>query len=131
MSSTIEQMYSEIGHAALDLAEDFGGKFLVYAEVEDGVISADLFYLNNAGTVRFRFSPKPMQDLIYSFWERWKEQQGNREWRTMSYVIDSGKFSIDLAYPDQINKNEDVSDRRPAIIRKYFGNMKVDYSKPE
>jgi hypothetical protein len=128
--SSIEQMYPEIGQAALDLADGLAGKLLVYAEVEDGVISADVFYLNQSGIVRFRFSPRPMQELIYSFWEQWKEQPGNREWRTMSYVIDAGKFKIDLSYPDEINPDEDISERRPSVVKKYFGDLKVDYSKP-
>ncbi len=131
MSSTIEQLYPEIGRAALGLAEGLAGKLLVYAEVEDGVISADVFYVNQAGVVRFRFSPKPMQELIYSFWERWKEQPGNREWRAMSYVIEGGKFKIDLSYPDEINPDEDISERRPTVVKKHFGDMKVDYSKPK
>ena len=131
MSSTLEQFYPLIGQAALSLAQDINGKLLVYAEVEDGIISADVFYVNQAGLVRFRFSPKAMQELIYSFWERWKQEPGNREWRTMAYVVDGGKFKIDLSYPDQINVDEDVSERRPAVVKKHFGDLKVDYSKPK
>lgn len=130
MCSTIERMYSEIGLAALDFAEGLAGKLLVYAEIEDGVISADIFYVNQAGVVRFRFSPKPMQELIYSFWKQWKELPGNRTWQTMSYVIDCGKFKIDLSYPDEINPAEDISERRLMVVKKYFSNAKVDYSKP-
>lgn len=131
MSSTIEQMYPEIGQEVLGLADGLAGKLLLYAEVEDGVISADVFYVNQMGVVRFRFAPKPMQKLIYSFWERWKEEPGNRAWRTMSYVIEGGKFKIDLSYPDEVNADEDVSDRRPAVVKKHFGDLKVDYSKPQ
>jgi hypothetical protein len=54
----------------------------------------------------------------------------NREWRPVAYVVDGGKFSIDLTYPDQVDPQEDISDRRPAIVRRYFADMKVDYSKP-
>ena len=50
-------MYPEIGQVALGLAEGLAGKLLVYAEVEDGAISADVFYLNKAGVVRFRCCP--------------------------------------------------------------------------
>ena len=130
MNSTIEQLYQEIGLAALDLAEDLAGKLLIYAEVEDGVISADLFYVNQAGVVRFRFCPEDMKDLIYSLWERWQEYPDNREWRVMCYIVDGGKFQIQLTYPDQVKKDEDASDRRPLAIKKYFGDMKVDYSNP-
>jgi hypothetical protein len=130
MSLTIEQFYQEIGQAALALAEGLAGKLVIYAEAEDGVIAADLFYVTKDSVVRFRFCPPPMRDLIYRFWEHWKAQPGNREWRAMAYVVDGGKFSIDLTYPDQVDPQEDISDRRPAIVRRYFADMKVDYSKP-
>jgi hypothetical protein len=126
----IEQMYQEIGQAALSVAEGVAGKVLVYAEVEDGAISCDEFYVDGAGTVQFRLCPKPMKELIYSFWEKWKEQPGNREWRATSYVIEGGKFGIDLKYPDQINPNQSFSERRPLVVKERFGDMKVDYSKP-
>jgi hypothetical protein len=131
MSAKIEAMYQQIGQSALDLADGLAGKLLVYAEVEDGVISADLFYVKEGGTVRFRFSSKALQELLYTFWEGWKEEPGNREWRAMSYVVDGGKFKLDLTYPDQINADEDISDRRPLVVKKYFGDAKVDYSKPK
>lgn len=46
----------------------------------------------------------------------------------MCYVIDGGKFSIDFTYPDQIQKDEAVSDRRPRAVKQYFNDLKVDYS---
>jgi hypothetical protein len=52
-TQTIEQLYEEIGKAAIAHAEALSGKLLVYAEVEDGVPSADIFYVNEAGVVRF------------------------------------------------------------------------------
>jgi hypothetical protein len=73
MNSTIEQLYKDIGLAALDLADDLAGRLLVYAEVEDGVISADIFYVNTASVVRFRFCPEVIRELIYALWEQWKK----------------------------------------------------------
>ena len=34
------------------------------------------------------------------------------------------------AYPDQIDPQEDVLDRRPIAVRQHFDGMKVDCSKP-
>src|SRR5215475_12783115 len=127
---TIDQMYQEIGKAALNVAEGRASKVLVYAEVQDGTISCDEFYLDKAGILQFRFCPKPMKELIYSFWEKWKECPGNQEWRAMSYVIEDGEFRIDLKYPDQIDPNQGFSGRRPLAVKERFGEMKVDYSKP-
>jgi hypothetical protein len=130
MSQAIEQLYDSVGKAAIDHAEALSGKLLVYAEVESGVISADIFYVNTTGTVRFRFCPKPMKDLIFALWEQWKALPGHQEWRVMCYIVDNGKFAIDLVYPDQIKDDEDLSDRRPRAIKRYFGDMKVDYANP-
>lgn len=127
---TVEQMYQEIGQAALTIAEGRAGKILVYAEVEDGVISCDEFYVDQAGIVQFRFRPTPMKELIYSLWEQWKKQPGNREWRAMSYMIDGGRFGIDLKYPDQIDPNQSFSERRPLVVKESFGDAEVDYTKP-
>jgi hypothetical protein len=79
---------------------------------------------------RFRFGPKSLRNLVYSFWERWRKTPGYREWRIMSYVIKGKKFKMDLAYPDEVNTDEDISERRPIVVKKYFGDIKVDYTKP-
>jgi hypothetical protein len=45
----------------------------------------------------------------------------------MCYVVEGGKFKIDLQYLDQLNAEEGVPDRRPIAVRKYFGETDVDY----
>ena len=130
MNSAIEKLYSLIGHAALRQADDLAGKLLVYAEVEEGVISADIFYVNRAGVVRFRFGSSAIQELIYSFWENWKSHPGNTEWRAMSMAIDGTHFNIDLTYPDQLNSQENILERRPELVMRHFGDLRVDYSDP-
>jgi len=131
VNQIIEKLIRNIGQEAMALADGLAGRLLVYAEVEDGVISADMFYVNSlAGSVRFRLCPESMRTLIQELWERWQVVPGNREWRVLAYVIDGGDFKIDFGYPDQINENEDLSERRPTAVKKYFGEAKVDYSKP-
>jgi hypothetical protein len=49
----------------------------------------------------------------------------------MSYVIDGGKFNIDLTYPEQMSEEEDLSDRRPRAVQRYFGDVSIDYSSPK
>lgn len=131
MNQTIERIYQEIGQEAISIANGFNGKLLIYAEVEDSVVSADLFYeTNQAGYVRFKFCCQSLIRLIQSLWEQWKTYPGNREWRVMCYLIKDGRFCIDLTYPDQIDGDQDLSDRRPLAVEKYFGEVTVDYSNP-
>jgi hypothetical protein len=123
--------YQRIGQAAIDVAEGADSKLLLYSEVEDGVISADLFFQSLGDTVvRFRFAPKVLQDLIYAFWESGDQKIKPCSWRAMEFVISDGKFSVELMYPEQVSADEDLSDRRPGAIAKVFPGLKVDYSKP-
>ena len=131
MTKAIEQLYQDIGREAVALAKGRTGKLLIYAEVEHGVISADVFYVSKPdGRVRYRRCSEHPRDLIYKLWERWQKVRGNKEWRIMEYVVEGEGFTLDFTYPDQIDEREDVSDRRPRSVKKHFGEVKVDFSNP-
>lgn len=131
MNSKIEDLYQSIGRDALNVASALGGRLLIYSEVDSGVASADIFYVEEGSdAIRFRFAPPSLQEQVYSLWTEWRKHPENREWRAMSYVIDAGKFTIDLTYPDQLVSGEALSDRRPQVVHKYFGDKKVNYSMP-
>jgi hypothetical protein len=129
-TKSVEDLIQEIGQEAVAVAGDeLAGKLLVYAEVEDGVISADLLYKNREGKVRLELGPSPLGDLVYEFWQQWKVQPGNEEWRVMSYVVDGdGKLTIDLTYPEDVDEEDDEG--RDRAVKKYFGNVKLDFDDP-
>src|SRR6266849_3618236 len=141
MSATsVEDMFQEIGREALAVAgDDLAGRLLVYAEVEDRVISTNLLYKNRQGDVRLLLSPRPLDDLVYDLWQRWKAESGYKEWRVMFYIVDDldvdnvdkdAKMTIELTYPEDVDVEEDVSDRRPRAVKKYFGDVKVVWTDP-
>lgn len=117
-----------IGRAALAAAHDAGGKVLLYAEAEDGVVSADIFYHRGGEKVRFRFAPSSLKSVIYEFWEA--EIDPAKRWSTMSVVIDSGRFNTSFEYPESLVPGEELHDRRPRVVRAHFGDAPVDYSSP-
>jgi hypothetical protein len=128
---TLEVFYQRIGADALSWAEDYSGRMLVHAELDDGVITAALLYENGTpGEATFKFCPSDLQEIIISFWESWKGA-GNKIWKAMVYLIDSDDFSIDLIYPDQIDPNETAMDRRTRIFKIHFPSSRIDYSDPE
>jgi hypothetical protein len=45
-------------------------------------------------------------------------------------VIDEGAFKVELKFPEQVDEDEDLADRRPAAVRAVFGEGVVDYSSP-
>ncbi len=131
MDRTVEQLYQDIGGEAVATAgDDLAGRLLVYAEVEDGVISVSMFSATEGDVVRFRLGSRSLQDLVYALWEVWQQQPGNSEWRIMCYIVDETKFRVALTYPDQISEGQDRAARRRAAVEKYFGDAKVDYSRP-
>ncbi len=136
MSATsVEDLFQEIGREAMAAAgDDLAGRLLVYAEVEDRVISTNLLYKNRDGDVRLVPGPRPLDDLVYELWQRWKAQPGNEEWRVMSYIVDmngkEAKMTIDLTYPDGVDVEEGVHDRRPRAVHKYFGDVKLVFDDP-
>jgi hypothetical protein len=71
----IERYYQSIGQLAVDLVGSEPAKLLVYAEVEDGVVSASVVHSREPGGVRFRLAPDALQDEIYSFWEAWPKSR--------------------------------------------------------
>jgi len=125
-ATSVEDLFQEIGHEAMAIAgDDLAGRLLVYAEADEGVTSTNLLYKHRDGNVRLVFS-EPLDDLVYELWERWKEQPGNEEWRVMSYLVDKdGKMTIDIQYPDDVDSEEEVVDRRPRAVKKYFGDVRV------
>jgi hypothetical protein len=136
---SVEDLFQEIGREAVAIAgDDLAGRLLVYAEVEDRVISADVLYKNREGDVRLVLGPSPLDDLVYELWQRWKAESGYKEWRVMSYIVDdvdvdnvdkNAKMTIDLTYPEDVDVEEDI-DLRERAVKKYFGDVKIIYPDP-
>jgi hypothetical protein len=123
--------YQSIAEGVIDICGDRYEKALLYAEVEDGVISADIFFQQaNQNKVKFLFASEALRDCIYEFWSVGEGSIAPKSWATMVFVIENGGFSTDLTYPDQLNRNEDLTDRRPRVLAKHFAGREVDYSKP-
>ncbi|HSV71054.1 MAG TPA: hypothetical protein VLI72_13165 [Methylibium sp.] len=128
---SIEELYQAIGHLALENAPDLRGKLLAYAEVQEGVIESGMFYERGADrTVTFRYCTDELEDRLYELWERWQAIPGNAPWFGLAYLVQDGKLQIDLSYPEQVNASEGLLDRRPQVVKRYFGEAKVDFSMP-
>jgi hypothetical protein len=131
-NTRIDKYYEQIGQEALGIAgDDLAGKLLVYAEADDGAVSADLFYCAKDGAVRFRLGSKELRALVYEFWQAWRKEPGKHEWKVLCYLVEGGKFHIELGYPDQLDPEEHISDRRPISAKRCFGDVRIDYSSPD
>jgi hypothetical protein len=126
MTETV-QLLSQAAASACDSA----AKVLLYAEVEDGAVSADLFFEQSSGAgVKFKFAPRELREAVYEYWGSGDEQVPSRAWATLKLVIANGKFQCAFEFPDDLKKNEELQDRRPRVVLSVFGNEKIDYSNP-
>lgn len=117
--------YQEIGAALVRLLPSHFQNALLYAEVEDGVVGQSAFYQALGGSITFVAETRGLVNQIYSFWQDMKVD--GPEWRSMAFIIENGIFSVDLLYPDQIPADEEEWERRPRILRQYFGTADVLY----
>ena len=127
----MEHLYQLIGAEVLRLAGNNSGKILLIGEIDEGVISADLFCQENKNKARYKYTTTELQDLAYQLWKNWEKWTGKKSWSIMCFQVNKDKISMDLIYSDQIDPEEDELQRREKIIEKVFGKTKVDYSRPE
>lgn len=128
MSRTISQLLQEIGSEAVSEADGLGGRLLLYAEVEEGAMSADIVYLTASRRLRLKFASHHLQDLIRELWRESAKQPPHHSWCAMEYVVDGGQFNLDFKYPDQVNIRQDLRPRRKRVVRAHFnGRDDMDY----
>src|SRR5919197_5553171 len=89
-TEAIEDLFQQIGNEALALAgDDLGGKFMVFAEIEPGVIATDLLYINRRGQVQLVLGPDHLGDLTYELWKQMKDHPGWQAWRVMTFMVEA------------------------------------------
>lgn len=129
MNTVIEGLFQSIGNQILDIVGDDVSKVLAYAEAEDGVISVALFSTKqNQEVPIFNFGGKDLSDLFYSLREEWGKQDAKVMWSSSAYFISNGKPTLEVIYPEKFDGQVSENVRRSAIVEKYFGAPRVDYS---
>jgi hypothetical protein len=129
MTSNSADPIQEIATSAMASFAHGRGKLLIYAEIEPGVISCDLFFQpESSSSVQFRFAAPVIRDLIFGFWESGSANITPRSWAAMQLVVHDGRVTVDFHYPDQLNPDEELSDRRPRVLSAHFPGVPVDYS---
>ena len=124
-------VFQRLAEIAIGVFERRPEKLLVYAEVQDGVWSADLFgELPSSRKVVFRFAPSELGRLVYRYWESGDAMVAARSWATFQMVIEGSEFKVDFTYPADVVEDEDLSERRPRVVATVFPGKAVDYTNP-
>lgn len=119
-----EELLNEIGRL---LAEDREYPFeptLLYAQLDRNMIGESIFKeLGNQILYR-----RPVIDrLPYALLDLWETQEGDDRWMEMEYLVRDGRFEVAYIYPDAIDPEEDVVERRARAVRRHFGQKPIVY----
>ncbi len=133
-TADLEPYHQEIGRLALEAADETATKLLVYAEIDADGLTADLYFDDpeDPDTIHYRLCPPMLEAVIEAHWDAARQVDDKGEWATLAYVLEDGAFRVELKYPEEIDEHEDedISDRRPAVVAAVFGAGLVDYSRP-
>jgi hypothetical protein len=130
MNEQVESYYQEIGAEAIDSVPAGVSDILLYTEVEDGMVSCSLFFLESDKKVHYRECSIEFHDLMYEFWEKWQDVADLPAFATMTYRIKNGSFDIEMTYPDQLDNEEGIHERRQRLLEQTYGTTEVNYSSP-
>ena len=130
MGKEAEALFQRIGKLSLDSIGHCQGRVLVYAEVEEGAGSADIFAetTTSAKLVHTRGSLVLFR-LFYSLWKSWDQDVGAPRWSTACYLIEGSSFHVDFGY-DDLSGEPGPLERRAVVLRRYFGDVQVEYGPP-
>lgn len=119
-----ERLLNEIGRL---LAQDREYPFentLLYAQLDHNMVGESIFKeLGNQVLYR-----RPViEDLPDTLLDLWDLQEGHERWAEMEYLCRDGKFEVTYIYPDEIDPEEDLIERRARAVRRHFGDKPIVY----
>jgi hypothetical protein len=119
-----EHLLAEIG-ALLMTDDDYPSEpTLLYAELDFNMIGESIFKeIDNYFLFRWPVNER----LSYALLELWEAQGGNYRWSELEYVVRDGRFEVTYFYPDEIDPEEDVIERRERALRRHFGEKPIVY----
>lgn len=119
-----EQLLAEIGELLMSDEEYPSEPTLLYAQLDHNVIGESIFKeLGNQFLYR-----RPLNErLPYALLELWEAQDGPDRWSELEYVLRDGHFDVAYFYPDEIDPEEDVIERRERSLWRHFGKKPIVY----
>lgn len=65
--------------------------------------------------------------LTYALLELWEAQESNDRWTELEYVLREGLSEVAHIYPDEIDPEEDILERRERSLLRHLGKKPVLY----
>lgn len=119
-----EKLLNEIGQLLTKDREYPFEPTLLYAQLDRNMVGESIFKeLGNQILYRWPV----IEGLPYALLDLWEAQEGDDPWAEMEYVFRNGKFEVAYIYPDEIDPDEDVVERRARAVRRHFGEKPIVY----
>ena len=122
-STELGPEYEELAHQLVDVFDGTSDGLFLYAALQPGVISTSLFR-DEGERVIFREPPDEMYELLLSIWEKLDDDD---RWHNIRCSILKGRFTARFVFPDEIDPKEHVIERRPRVLKEFFGDKPVVY----
>lgn len=123
-SDESEKLLNEIGQLLTEDSEYPSEATLLYAQLDRNMVGESIFKeLGN----QILYRRPVIKGLPYALLDLWEAQGGDDRWAEMEYVLRDGKFEVAYIYPDEIDRDEDVVERRARAVRRHFGEKPIVY----
>ena len=119
-----DALLNEIGQLLAQDRDYPGVDTLLYAEVGHDYIGESIFKIFGN---QFLYRDPLNRRLPYALLELWEAQEGDDRWSELEYVLRDGRFDVNYFYPDEIDPEEDLADRRARSGRRHFGDKPIVY----
>ncbi len=119
-----ERLLEEIGGLLMEDGEYPSEPTLLYAQLNHNMIGESIFKeLGNQLLFRWPTNERLPSALL----ELWEAQDGQEQWSELEYMLRDGQFAVAYVYPDDIDPQEDVIERRKRALRRHFGEKPIVY----
>ena len=120
----MEQLLNEIGQLLTEDREYPFEPTLLYTQLDHNMVG-ELIFKELGNQVLYRWPL--IRRLPYALLDLWEAQQDRDRWAEMIYLLRDGKFEVAYFYPDGIDPEEDVAERRERAVREHFGEKPIVY----
>lgn len=120
-------MLNGIGQHLGDILEHHPEGTYMYAEVDEGSCGAGVFLDEGEQVVYYR----PSDELIDALFDLWGFAEADKKWAVLHYEVKNGAFAARFSYPDQIDPEESIVERRERALYERYGDKPVIYPEPD
>jgi hypothetical protein len=119
-----DRLLNEIGQLLAEDREYPLDGTLLYAELDRNVVSPSIFKeLGN----EILYRHPDLDRLGDALLDLWEAQSAEDRWVEIECLVRDGTFDVTYVYPDEIDPEEDFTERRDRVVRRHFGDKRIVY----